>query len=371
MNWINLSKFYKNIVALVLGLLMSAIIAEILLRIYNPIPATVKGNSIVLRANYKTTWLNNTNTKFPPEIVVTGNSLGMRGSELPTTPVFKVITIGGSTTHNLYVPDGKTWPDILGQKLKNKYDDIWLNNAGMSGHSTFGHIVLMKDYIVSLKPNMVIFLIGTNEMERDFSGAFGSFFNDDGSYVNFIKDFLYKSELIGLLVNLKRAYSAHKVNIVHGMDYDVTQETHRVISDEYRLEKLRKQKPYLQGFKDRLLKLIKISRDNNIIPIFITQPLLVGNQIDPTTGVDLSTVLGYLDTNGSLLWEVMELYNDITRKVGIDNSVRVIDLAEKMPKDSKYFRDLAHFTIEGSEKIAEIVSTPLLEILEKENIKTK
>jgi hypothetical protein len=101
MNWTNLSKFYKNIAALVLGLLIAIIIAEILLRIYNPIPSTVKGDKVILKANYKTVWLNNTNTKFPAEIVVTGNSLGMRGSELPTTPVFKVITIGGSTTHNL------------------------------------------------------------------------------------------------------------------------------------------------------------------------------------------------------------------------------------------------------------------------------
>ena len=50
MSWINLNKSYKNILALMLGLLIAVIIAEILLRIHNPIPATVKGDSIVLRA---------------------------------------------------------------------------------------------------------------------------------------------------------------------------------------------------------------------------------------------------------------------------------------------------------------------------------
>ena len=376
MSWINLNKFYKNILALMLGLLISVIIAEIILRIYNPIPATVKGDSIVLRANYKTIWLNNTDSRFPPEIVVSGNSLGMRGPELPTTKAFKIITVGGSTTQSVYIPDGKTWIDILDLKLKNKYNNIWLNNAGLSGHSTFGHIIFMEDYIVSLKPDIVIFLLGANDLERkdplDFRREQEFGFFDTSSYVNFIKTLLYRSELVGLLINLKRAYSAHRANITHGLGYDLTQETHVVISDEFRLEKIRRQKPYLQGYKDRLLELIEISRNNNITPIFITQPVLVGNQIDPTTGVDLSSIKGFMTvypTDGRLAWELLELYNDITREVGVENNVHVIDLAKEMPKDSKYYRDLLHFTIEGSEKIAEIVSIPLLEILKKETLK--
>jgi hypothetical protein len=61
------------------------------------------------------------------------------------------------------------------------------------------------------------------------------------------------------------------------------------------------------------------------------------------------------DMNGGLAWEVLELYNDITRKVGKDKRAPVIDLAGKMPKNSVYYFDLTHFTNEGAEKAAVIV----------------
>ena len=44
---------------------------------------------------------------------------------------------------------------------------IWLNNAGLDGHSTFGHIILFKDYIVKLKPKIILFLVGANDVGRN------------------------------------------------------------------------------------------------------------------------------------------------------------------------------------------------------------
>jgi hypothetical protein len=123
------------------------------------------------------------------------------------------------------------------------------------------------------------------------------------------------------------------------------------------------QSTYLQGFKDRLIELINMSRENNILPVFLTQPLLLGNQVDPTTGIDLSTIKYHKNINGKLMWEVMELYNSVTKEVGADNNVHVIDLANSLKKDSKYFRDFTHFTAEGAEKIAEILTLPLREII--------
>ena len=59
--------------------------------------------------------------------------------------------------------------------------------------------------------------------------------------------------------------------------------------------------------------------------------------------------------DGDLAWQVMELYNGITRKVGREDGVLVIDLARKMPKNSKYYYDFMHYTNSGSEKVAAII----------------
>jgi hypothetical protein len=52
---------------------------------------------------------------------------------------------------------------------------------------------------------------------------------------------------------------------------------------------------------------------------------------------------------------VVEIYNDITRQVGEEENLLVIELARKMPKSSKYFYDLMHYTNEGAAKVADII----------------
>lgn len=47
--------------------------------------------------------------------------------------------------------------------MKYNFKDLWINNAGLDGQSTFGHIFLMKDYIKKLKPKVVLFLVGSND----------------------------------------------------------------------------------------------------------------------------------------------------------------------------------------------------------------
>ena len=66
-----------------------------------------------------------------------------------------IIAVGGSTTECFLIADGQDWPAILGEKLKKSFNLVWINNAGLDGHSTFGHNVLMKDYIVKIKPKVV------------------------------------------------------------------------------------------------------------------------------------------------------------------------------------------------------------------------
>ena len=67
--------------------------------------------------------------------------------------------------------------------------------------------------------------------------------------------------------------------------------------------------------------------------------------------------------NGNIAWAYLELYNDVTRSIGAEHNVLVIDLANQLPKSSRYFRDFVHYNNEGAEKIAEIIYNKLLPFL--------
>ena len=81
-----------------------------------------------------------------------------------------IVTVGGSTTECFDLAEDKTWPHDLGVKLQRDFKHLWLNNAGLSGNSTFGHAILMQDYLVKLKPKVVIFLVGINDLGSGANG---------------------------------------------------------------------------------------------------------------------------------------------------------------------------------------------------------
>src|SRR2546421_38436 len=151
---------------LVYLLLITAVFMEIILRIYDPFHASVRGNHITLLANLTREIHNNDVVdKLDKTIIVRTNSLGFRGPDLPKDDkqYLKILTVGGSTTECLFINDGSTWTDLLGNNLNDHFEKVWINNAGLDGHSTFGHLILLKEYIVKLKPDVCIFLIGCND----------------------------------------------------------------------------------------------------------------------------------------------------------------------------------------------------------------
>ena len=49
-----------------------------------------------------------------------------------------VITVGGSIQFaECLLSDGKTWPADIENRLGQSFHNVWINNAGMVGHSTF------------------------------------------------------------------------------------------------------------------------------------------------------------------------------------------------------------------------------------------
>ena len=61
--------------------------------------------------------------------------------------------------HGVFVPLGRQDLDrSAGRRVSAVRPDVWINNAGFEGHSTFGHIVLLREFVMTMHPTMALFL---------------------------------------------------------------------------------------------------------------------------------------------------------------------------------------------------------------------
>jgi hypothetical protein len=126
--------------ALAAGVALAAFVAEVALRVMAPLQLRLRGTEIVLPVNTVTKGHNLNPTRLESEITVRRNSLGFRGPDPPADFArhLTLVAVGGSTTEDLFLTDGRTWTDLLAARLAGELRDTWLDNAGLDGHSTFG-----------------------------------------------------------------------------------------------------------------------------------------------------------------------------------------------------------------------------------------
>jgi lysophospholipase L1-like esterase len=345
------------------------LLLEIGLRIYNPFHFRLKGDKILLPVSQREIITNTINPKLDSLIVNTRNSLGFRGPEPPGDwdRRLTIIAIGGSTTECHFLNDDRTWPFLLGRDLADSLGDCWVNNAGLDGHSTYGHTILLNDYVKKLRPSVLLFLTGINDVETG-----GALFHDKLSTQNAYSDFRHfiftNSEVLNLALNMARGWRAQRFNNTTNSMLVLDGNRRLVLPDTVMQKRLDRQAPYLAGYRERLTGLADTCLAWHILPVFITQPNLFGVGRDPVTGVDLEAYpTDPRDTaiNGRLIWEMLEEYNDVVRSIGLEKKVPVIDLARLMPKNSLYFYDMSHFTNAGAEEVAALLARELSPVLRR------
>ncbi|MBP6687931.1 MAG: hypothetical protein KA160_08740 [Lacibacter sp.] len=350
----------KNLKALFFGLLVALVLCEIILRIYNPFTNFTKQGKLVLPANQQTVFENKWIKQLDEKIQYSRNALGFRGP-MPTDSISKlnsILTIGGSTTECRFLSDNTTWPYLLGEELKDSIPYLWFNNAGIDGHSTFGHLLLMKEYIIKLKPKYVLLLTGVNDVETEKPESF-DVMNENklqyGSVKAFCKSLLNKTEIGATAFQFYNIRSAYKKGLIH-KEVDFKQLKDTTYTPAYIQETIAKQKNYLIGYQSRLQEIVNLCKANNIKPILLTQPSLYGSYVDSTTGIrmDLKFHESNPAKNNLLQDQVLEEYNTVVRS--FSTQATVIDLAKLMPKNTAYYYDFIHFNKQGAAKVASLLS---------------
>jgi lysophospholipase L1-like esterase len=364
-------KIFKNTLALLIGLMIAFFIGEIVLRIWHPIDFRVKGDKIVLPCNKKYIIRNTKTSKLDTLVIHSKNSLGFRGKEKPVNydDLLSIITIGGSTTECYYISDGNDWPGVLEKKLSEKYNNIWINNAGLDGQSTFGHSILLNDYVSKLKPKYILYLTGCNEIGREDLSKYDKDKLQD-EYQSVGNFFTKNSELVDLVVNIARGLRARKENLIHEV-IDFKNQPHVKVDSTVLNDLLSYHKTFTAEYKKRLTALIQKTKEYNIKPILITQSTVVGKATDEATGTDLATIK-LMNSNGGYTYQrILEKYNEVTRAVAKEQNIPLIELGNKMPKNSRYYVDGIHYTNDGAQKVGEIIFECLDSILVQDGNKRK
>jgi lysophospholipase L1-like esterase len=371
-------RWWFTVGALGFGLALSVSILEITLTILNPFPLRVRGHKIELEKNVKRVFDNPGIPGLDTIIIQKRNSLGFRGPDPPSAfdSYVTALTVGGSTTECFYLSDSKTWPDLLLVRLQEHFDRFWLNNAGLDGHSTFGHLILMDQYITTMGVDFVLLMAGINDISRTETNPYDKLlfkglndYNRLPAFRRAIIDLAGHSKTMALIDNLFRHLEAKERGLSHGAfehrGLDLLNFPKIVENSEDREAALRKHKSkYADLYRLRLIALVQLIRQYGTTPILLTQPALYGDVVDQTSEIHLGKVnVGGI--SGSLRWDILELYNDITRDTAQKLGLGLIDLARQMPKDSRYYYDFIHFNNAGAEVVAELIEPEICSIIAK------
>jgi lysophospholipase L1-like esterase len=346
--------------ALLAGILAAVALLECGLRILEPFPVRVLGDRIILAANREWRYDGPAGALVDPVVVHRRNNIGFRGEDyLPSQDSLRLFAVGGSTTACTYLSEGKTWPDRLRQRLQESFPSVWLNNAGLDGHSTFAHQILLRDHLARYQPDVLLLLTGINDMgRRDLAKPERSEARRRG-----LGGAFERSEIAGLVTALIRSRSARERRISHNteglkktwlVDWELDPTAVSSIVSAADAE--------LDGYRERLYGLVREGQQLGAEVVLLTQPSLYGPGIDDRTQLDLGAI--YVDgVDGETAWDMLERYNDVTRSVAKAAEIPVIDLASTLVKSSRFYYDTIHFTNEGADRVAALVYRELCPFL--------
>ena len=171
------------------------------------------------------------------------------------------------------------YPDIRLSALIENTKSVEANLRALGFHPSvysLNYKLLTKakvDYLKKLKPKVIIFLTGVNDIENDGPSFFDKLIIKH-AYPDLLHFLYNNSEVVNAIVNLSRGRQARKFN-------NTTQEMkvpgalgELNLSETEMNVMLIRQNKYLDAYEGRITALIDTCKQNNILPVFITQPAL-------------------------------------------------------------------------------------------------
>ena len=336
-------KIFFSILLLLLSIFIGLGSLEIMLRfIIKKDEWTITKSFNVLR-NFKHTYsIENLYYADYENVLYERNNYGLRDN-CNNIKDINILTIGGSTTDQKYVDLKYTFQSELGRLISKEVGKkICVSNAGIDGHSSFGHILSFKHWlplIKDLNPKYILLYIGINDANFEKSINSKDLNYSSGDFKSFVKQLYIVQELLPLYRYLRDGISNE------GFKY-ASHKPKKYFIKDYKIKKISKETPLKAQrnaiiFEKRLIEILKHIYALNSQPICVTQPhLFVKKQNLNYVGLpNIINNYSGLDFDYSL-----NLINEIMKKYCNDGYIEI----NKEDFKNLHFYDGTHTTKEGS-----------------------
>jgi lysophospholipase L1-like esterase len=254
----------------------------------------------------------------------------------------------------MFVDEDQRFPYVAGQILERETGaKINSYNGGMSGSNTLNAIDILINKVITLKPDVVVFMENINDLSTLLYE--GTYWNQRTARSPL--ETLKKRQLVGKLLkeifipHLNLAYrNLQKTLSGHEEDEFAGARGKKLIIDQAQME---------QDFAANLQTLVCTCKAWGITPVLMTQANRITDHPDPVVAAYISRDGRDHGISYQNFKELYDAFNDTIREVGRKNQVMVIDLAREVPPDKKYLYDLVHFNDAGSQLAAGIIAARL------------
>lgn len=292
---------------------------------------------------------------FQEQSVLSTNRWGLRGDEPPDDweRYTTIVAVGGSTTMCRFQDDANTWTAHLQDILQETDPKVWVGNAGLEGHSTSGHVVVMREVVGKLKPDVVLFLVGTNDLAK-------SLVVDIDRLEATRAPIFFRSQLFRLGWSYWQLLSASGVPTGEAYQ-DFVPEPVDPSSLTPLPDDLRAMLPSLTAFEENINTLIDMGQEMGVEVMFLTQPALYA---DTPYWAQFSGSSYWLSdqqvvVSAATWWRMLDIFNQALLRICEERNVTCFDLGAAIPHNITFFGDNVHFTDAGTALVAQRVAAAL------------
>ncbi len=279
------------------------------------------------------------------------NRWGFRGNAIEPATI-DIVTIGGSTTNQIYLPLDETWQAVMERRLAALGHPAVIANAGVDGQSSAGMLFDVQQWLTNvpgLKPKIILGYVGVNDTAVSFLAI------DKLAYSGKLKWLRDHSALLRFGRVVDGLIRARAARLTHDrVDYG-----HAVWTDHPNFPDNRSARPQAStdAYAQRLNALADAIEQLGARPVFVTQWRGdVRKRDGKLEGIAADHGLNALDEA-----RLLDAFNKTLLDVCARRHIACFDLAADVRFTNGDFYDLLHNTPQGAEKIGNYLADKLNE----------
>ena len=286
----------------------------------------------------------------------TRDKLGFRGKYNNLSNI-DIITIGGSTTNQLYIDDSETWQSHMQRLFAKSGRHVTIVNAAVDGQSTRGHIAIFNRWfrqIPEMNARYILGYVGINDIALKFAENFDKMESRDP--LRRIRHFIINNSAIYNLFRTVRGHiRAHSAKVIHGTKQPKIKNWKKIHLLSNSVTPPVEYSSRLIAYKKRLGELIDKIENFGATPIIVTQH---------TNMYMIKGAYVYFPKNPPehfelLNYSIMRAFNNVSMEVCRKRKAICLDLARDLIFGPEDFYDLVHNNPRGTRKIAQYLYTHL------------